>query len=363
MSSTKITIWVILLIAASLVAWYRIKAFSDLDAQSVTAHAMPKLVFITGGSGPYWQLTVKGAETAAEVYGVKLAIEMPEDEESAGQQSQLLLSVDPSQIGGLAISPVNAEGQTRMINDLARNVNVVTFDSDAPLSERQCYVGTSNFSAGKMCGRLVREAIPDGGQVAVFLANLTKENLIERKAGFAEAMYLASDRSAEGDEEPSARFDVVDYLVDEGNDEIFSQLIRDTLEKYPEINCMVGMNAHHGPVFLKVLEEEGKLGEIKLVTFDEAEETLNGVEAGHIYATIAQDPYMYGYQAVKILTSLYGGDETSLPIVGRGSIYVGAEAIKQDNLDRFRKSLQDRLAEKPGETKPPEATSETKDAA
>jgi len=345
MSGKKLSLWAFLLIAAALVGWYRVKAFSDLEPVS---GQVPKIVVVTGGSGPYWQLAAQGAKDAGKEHGVEVQVEMPEEAESVGHQTQLLIELNGENLGGVAISPLNAEGQTRLINELADHVNVVTFDSDASLSERQCYVGTSNFSAGKMCGRLVREALPEGGKVAVLMANQTKANLIERRGGLSEALYLASEvKEPTGEDEESekdlVRYEIVEYLVDEGNLERAAELIRETLEEHPDLNCFVGLNARHGPVLLEVLEEEGKLGEIQLVTFDEAEETLKGVEEGHIYATIAQDPYMYGYQSVRILHSLYGGDDTTLPIVGRGSIYVGAEAIYQEDVEAFRKKLQERM--------------------
>ncbi|HMQ28077.1 MAG TPA: acetyl-CoA C-acyltransferase, partial [Acidimicrobiales bacterium] len=51
----------------------------------------------------------------------------------------------------------------------------------------------SNFSAGRTCARLVGEALPRGGKVAVLLINQTQENLIERKSGFAERIEQMSD--------------------------------------------------------------------------------------------------------------------------------------------------------------------------
>ena len=102
------------------------------------------------------------------------------------------------------------------------------------------------------------------------------------------------------------------------------------------------MNAAHGRFLIKTLGELGKLDKIKLVTFDVADETLAGVEAGHIYATLAQDPYQFGYDAVQTLAVIAHGDETGVPIVGRGSLYVTAEPVKRDNLKDFRDRMKKR---------------------
>jgi ribose transport system substrate-binding protein len=318
------------------------------------APSEPKVVFVTGGSGPFWQITINGAKAAAQDLNVDLRVEMPTEDESLEQQMAILSELDPAEQSGIAISPLDAAGQTDLINRFADQTNVVTFDADAPQSERQCYVGTSNYDAGRLCATLVKEAIPAGGKVAVLLANLTKSNLIDRKQGFQESMDQVLDEVAgtsdqEELQEPAAEYEVVGYFVDGGDSAKSAQIIRDTLAQHPDLACFVGMNAQHGPILLRVLKEEGQLGAIKLVTFDEEAETLDGVEAGDVFATIAQDPYQCGYEAVSMLAKLHRGTGTAIPIVGRGAILVYAEAIRQDNLDDFRARLESRLKAPPAD--------------
>jgi ribose transport system substrate-binding protein len=227
-----------------------------------------------------------------------------------------------------------------LINSLVKKVRVVTFDSDAEESDRHSHIGTSNFSAGGACARLVSEALPEGGKVAVLLANLTKENLLDRKSGFQDRLTRLADDTEQPDADP--RFTIVGFYEDGGSDEKCNQNIRDALAKHADLACFVGLNARHGPVLLRVLGEMNQLGKIKLVTFDAADETLDGIEAGNIYATIAQDPYNFGFEAVRTLSDLCHGHGTELPIVGKGSNYVGAEAIRQTNLPKFRALLKQR---------------------
>jgi ribose transport system substrate-binding protein len=134
----------------------------------------------------------------------------------------------------------------------------------------------------------------------------------------------------------------VGYLVDEGDSEKCAQNIHETLAQHPDLACFVGMAARNGPILLRELKEEDKLGQIKLITFDDAPETLDGVEAGHIYATVVQDPYRYGYEAVSTLASLCRHPEVGLPVVGKGFFFVTVEPIRQDNVDEFRDRLKAR---------------------
>jgi ribose transport system substrate-binding protein len=335
MSSQRVWLWTIALIAIVAAVGYRMSVFREPPPPPPA-----KVLFITGGSGSYWQLTVNGAQAAAREHNVNLQVETPAEDESLAEQMAILIRVDGAQLDGIALSPVDAESQTRVINQLARATNVVTFDSDAELSDRQSHVGASNFAAGRACARMVSDAIPGGGKVAVLLANLTKENLIDRRGGFQESIERMSNDVEQGASEP--RFTVVGYFEDNGDDEKCAQNIRDVVAANSDLAGIVGMNARHGPILLEVLGELNKLGKIKLVTFDALDETLDGIEAGHIYATIAQDPFKYGYEAVNILATLARGDVTEIPIVGRGCTYIGFEPILQENLESYRGRLRRR---------------------
>lgn len=191
------------------------------------------------------------------------------------------------------------------------------------------------------CVQLTSKAIPEGGKILILLANLTKKNLIDRKAGFEEAIRAISANDSEDAKTPDLV--VTDYLVDKGDTELTKQNIRDTLKDHPDLACIVGMNAQHGPIILDVLRDNEKLGEVKVVAFDEAPATLDGIETGHIYATIAQDPYRYGFETVRILATLCRGEGSEVPIVGGGTVYVNAEAISKENLSEFRERLQSHI--------------------
>lgn len=333
MSGDSTKLWVIGVIAIVGALGYRAAVFRK------PAEPPARILFISGGEGPYWQAAENGAKTAAEQLNVALKIEVPKKTENLDEQMAILRAIDAGKVDGVAFSPLDPERQTHFINDIAGKVKLVTYDSDAPLSERHNHVGTSNFSAGRACARLVSEAIPEGGKVVVIMANTTKANMVERRAGFAERIAQFSN-----DQEDAAtpKYTVVGYFEDGGDDERCAEIIREEVGKEPELGCILALNARHGPILIKELKDLGKLDQIKLITFDATDDTLKGIEEGHIYATIAQDPYNYGYEAIAMLEKLCRGDETDMPIVGRGSVYVGAEAIKQDNLAAFRKRLEAR---------------------
>lgn len=388
LSRSNLFLAVIAVCAVGAALWYRQQVFRVPEVPQIT----PRLAFVTGGSGPYWQLTASGARAAEKEYQCEVEIKMPTEEENLEEQMGILTKLPYGQLDGVAVSPLDAEGQTKFINRVQQQTNVVTFDSDAPLSNRRGHVGTSNYGAGKMCAELVREAVPKGGKVLVLLANLTKENVLDRKSGLEEVLRKApvvddqgeedetveeepgqaedgeeespaeetqpeEDRQAKGQEEAqeasadgaveaarSVQWTVVGFLTDEGDKQQIEENITQTLAEHDDLACIVGMNAMHGPVIVETLKQHDKLGQIAVVAFDEEQGTLEGIEEGHIYATIAQDPYKYGYETIRMLSSLCRGGGSEVPIVGGGTVNINAEPIRQENLQEFRDRLKARIA-------------------
>lgn len=338
MSRSNVFLLAVALVAIGLAFYYR-------QQQAVPAKPIPdtpKLAFVTGGSGPYWQLTADGARAAAKSLKCDLEVSLPAEEESLNQQMAILTALQVDSLDGVAVSPLDAEGQTSLINRMQQKTNVVTFDSDAPHSLRRSHVGTSNYAAGILCARLVAEALPEGGKVAVLMANLTKENMIDRKSGFEETLSKAED--SEEREGKAPELSVTNFMIDNGDLSVTKNNIEIALNDHDDLACIVGMNSKHGAVILKTLEELDKLGEIKVVAFDAEPATLEGVEQGHIYATIAQDPYKYGYEATRILATLSRSGDYEVPIVGGGTININAEAVRKEELEKFKDRLIARTA-------------------
>lgn len=344
--STQRTVLMTLLIAAAIgVAVYRISVFQ----KPTPMVERPSLVIVTGGSEPYWQSIARGAEAAGRDVNAEVKVYMPEADEDVQSQAVLLNKIDTDSVRGVALSPLDAESQTRLIDNLAKDVFVVTVDSDAPLSDRLCYVGTSNRSAGAKAAALVKESVPDGGKVAVLLANLSKDNMLERKAGFQEELIGGDDEDASS----NGTYEIVAYLVDEGNDKRAGDQLRELLAQHSDLACLVGMNARHGGLLLSVLEDEGRLGDIPLVTFDTSDETLGGIESGHIAATIAQDPYQFGYEATRVLASYCERQASAIPPPGNFStMTIATKVVRRDNLDEFRTAEADREKKAEAAAKP-----------
>ena len=208
---------------------------------------------------------------------------------------------------------------------------------------RLSYIGMGNYLAGRMCGKLVKEAIPDGGEVMIFVGRLGQLNADLRRQGVIDELLDRSNdstrRDPTGEVQKGDKYTVLDTRTDNFDFANAKAQAEDAIVKYPELDCMVGLFAYNPPSILEALSGAGKLGDIKVVAFDEAVETLQAIKDGTCKGTVVQDPFNYGYRSVELLTKLARGDRSVLPTNKDKFIDIPARTIRADNVDEFWKHL------------------------
>ena len=279
-----------------------------------------KLAFVTNNAADFWTIARKGCEQAdGELANVEVEFKIPSDG-TAAEQRRIIDDLMAKGVSGIAISPVDPGNQTQMINDLAKQILVITQDSDAPASERACYLGTDNRAAGKQAGELIKQALPQGGKIMVFVGNMDVENAQARLDGIKEAL----DRS---------NVQIIDVRTDDTDAVRAKANAAKILVNYPEITAMVGLWSYNGPAILNAVKDAGKVGQVKIVCFDEDDATLAGVREGSIFGTVVQQPYEFGYQSVKLMAKVLGGDRSEIP-ADKLKI-IPTLIIKRDNVEEF----------------------------
>lgn len=292
--------------------------------QNGTGAKTKRLAFVTNNASDFWAIARKGTEKAdTELTDVTVEFRIPPDG-TAAEQKRIVDDLLAKGIEGIAISPVDPNNQTPFINDTAKQTLVVTQDSDAPQSNRTAYVGTDNVAAGRQAGGLIKEALPDGGKIMVFVGKKDARNAQERFQGIQEALK-------------GSKVEIVDVRTDDADRVRAKSNVADTLVKYPDIKALVGLWSYNGPAIVNALKEAGKLNQVKVVCFDEEDETLAGVKAGTIYATVVQQPFEFGYQAIKLMAQVLGGDKSGIP--ASKQVIVPTLVIKKDTVDAFQTKI------------------------
>jgi len=283
-----------------------------------------KLAFVTNNASDFWTIARRGCEQAdGELANVDVEFKIPSDG-TAAEQRRIMDDLMAKGVSGIAISPVDPANQTQMINDLSKQILVITQDSDAPASDRACYLGTDNHAAGKQAGELIKQALPQGGKIMMFVGKMDAENSQARFKGIKEALL-------------GSNIEIIDVRTDDADMVRAKANAADTLVRYPDVAALVGLWAYNGPAILSAVKDADKIGQVKIVCFDEEDATLRGVQEGSIFATVVQQPYEFGYQSVKLMAKVLAGDRTDIP--GDKLKIIPTLIIKQDNVEEFTKKL------------------------
>ncbi len=283
-----------------------------------------KLAFVTNNASDYWTVARKGVEKAeSELPNVKVEVQLP-GEGTASEQTRIVNDLLAKRIDGMAISPVDPANQTDALNKAASQALVFTQDSDAPKSKRACYIGTDNVAAGRQAGEQVKKALPKGGKIMVFVGKIDAQNAKERYQGLQAALK-------------GSKVQILDVRTDDTDRAKAKSNVSDTLVKYPDIAGLVGLWSYNGPAILSAVKDAGKIGKVKIVCFDEEDDTLAGVKSGAIDATVVQQPYQFGYQSIKNMVKYLGGDKSVVP--ASKQIFIPTLAIDKTKVDAFKINL------------------------
>jgi len=279
--------------------------------------------FVTNNSAGFWNIAKKGVEKAEQDLGIKAEVMRPLKGELAEQQS-LLEDAMVRDFTGLAVSPVNPDSMTPLLDRVAAKMPVITHDSDAPKSKRIAYVGTNNTEAGRAAGAAALKALGDKrkGQVALFVGRIDMQNAIERRAGVEEVL------------KPTG-LEILPVFLDGTDRAKAKKNVEDALARYPDLVLTIGLWSYNGPSLAGAIRASSRKDKPAIVAFDEDEETLKAVEDGLIYATIVQKPFEFGYQSMKLLKDIVDGKQVP------ATVNPGIDTISKENLTAFWTKLKE----------------------
>ena len=345
MLKLKLTRLVVLLMAVSLVTFAGCADDNTSEGDSSTSGGdgdKPSVAYVTNGVASFWVIAEKGAQDGAKEFDASVNVIMPKDVEDQKRKCEDLLARGTD---GIAISPIDSANQAQLLKQISELTTLITHDSDAPDSDRLCYIGMDNYTAGRMCGALVKEALPEGGEIMIFVGRLGQENARLRRQGVIDELMDRSHDSSRYDEPGTSineggKYTVLDTRTDGFDFAKAKAQAQDAISKYPNLKGMVGLFAYNPPKILDAVREANKLDQIQVIGFDEEAETLQGIQDGEVYGTVVQNPYRYGFESVRVLSALARGDKSVIP--EDGFLDIPARQIRKDNVDEFRAEL-DRL--------------------
>jgi len=279
----------------------------------------PKVAFVSNNPESFWTIAEAGASKSAGESNVELLFKRPDKGDPGVQRTVIDGAVDQG-AKAIAVSVIDPKNQADYIDKVADKIPFICVDNDAPSTKRLCYIGTDNYEGGKAAGRLVKEALPDGGKVAIFVGDLAPLNARQRRQGVIDELAGGKDVEVKDGAE-YGKYTLFRTYTDQpegaqkAKANAIAALESKDLKDEPNV-CLVGLWAYNPPALLSAVTDKKKLGKVKIVAFDENSETLQGIADGYITGTVVQNPYQFGFQSVKLMAELAKGDKSHVPADG-----------------------------------------------
>jgi len=249
---------------------------------------------------PYWQTGAKGFSQAAAKYQVTAKVVGPENYDPQAELTELQKAVAAKPAGILITVADETVIGPGIDAAVSAGIPVITIDSDARGSKRLFFIGTNNLEAGRLGGHRVVERLGGSGNV-VFFTIAGQPNIEERLRGFKDVLETR----------PNIHIvDVVDIKSDARTafDKTQEML---ALTGPKKINAFVCLESATGKMVSDALKRANAADRL-LVAWDVNQDTLDGIKAGTINATVAQKPFTMGYVGLKALDEIFHAPPASL---------------------------------------------------
>jgi len=301
------------------------------DTASAAAAPAPnkvlKLAFVTNGPGEFWKVASAGVHKYEKEAKVQVDIKIPPTG-SAAEQNDILDNLSSQGYDGVAVSVIAPNDQIAILNKVAAKSKLITFDSDAPKSNRLLYIGTNNYEAGKALGQEIVKLLPNGGKMAVFVGSLAADNAQQRFKGIEDVVK-------------ANKIEIVDKREDNTDRAKARSNVEDIVNAHKDLSLVAGLYSYNGPAIASALDALGKKGKVKAAAFDEEDGTLAGIAAGTVDCTAVQKPFQFGYLASKWMHDLATKPDAMAAIPASKAIDTGVEIINKSNVEDFKKKLEE----------------------
>jgi ribose transport system substrate-binding protein len=207
-------------------------------------------------------------------------------------------------------------------------VPVITVDADLPTSNRPAFVGTSNYNAGLELGKWMIKKLNNKGTVAM-LGMPTLSNIRDRMDGVKAAFASSGVKIVQ--------------IGDSKTDAVGSaQTAAAILQKFPNLDAMMGIDSHSGLGIGNAIKEAGKVGKVLATGFDRDNSLLELIDEGVVTATVVQRTALMPYYATLILWQLHNSkvaltedDKTAKVLNIPGFVDTGVMIVEKEQAKAF----------------------------
>jgi LacI family transcriptional regulator len=230
---------------------------------------------------------LRAAEKELSDYGLSLELVMQKGYDVDTHLEAIQSLVDKG-VDALCLTTVDVPAISDKVNQLIRSgIPVATVNSDVRGTSRLFYVGCNYIKGGKTAAGILSLILKEKGKTLIVTGSVKMQGHNQRIHGFCKEV-----------KESKYDISIVDVVESQDDDETAYQVTKESLSRYHSVNSIYITAAGVAGV-CRAVEELGLAKKLYLISFDDIPTTREAVLSGTIDATICQEPFEQGYQAVK----------------------------------------------------------------
>lgn len=291
-------------------------------ASALAAEKQETVAFLAGIIGdPFYTSMECGARDAAKEFNIDLSWSGPTDWDISLQQPFIDAAIQ-THPDGIVLAPTDSKALVSTVKSLMDGgTPVVTVDAplDEPVDLQS--LQSNHYLGGVAAGKAMGEATDGKGSYMVLGLHPGLPDIDARVKGFTETFPK---------DHPDATILPVGYP--ETSSTKAAEEVAAAIQANPDLEGVYATHYAAATGAAAAILEAGKQGQIKLIAFDAAPQQVRDLKDGVYDALIVQEPYVMGYESVKLLAGVLDGT-------------VDKASIKHDNLLPFVIATRDNITD------------------
>ncbi|WYB32982.1 substrate-binding domain-containing protein [Streptomyces sp. SM1P] len=236
-------------------------------------------------NNPFFVQMKEGAQEEAEKAGIDLTV--TDAQNDASQQANQLQNFTSSGVSSIIVNPVDSDAVGPGVRSANKaDIPVIAADRGVNKADTATLVASDNVAGGKLAADALADKLGGKGSIVILQGTAGTSASRERGAGFAEGLKAYPDIKVVAKQ--PADFDRTKGL------DVMTNLV----QSHPGVTGVFAENDEMALGAVKALgSKAGK--SVSVVGFDGTPDGLKAVEAGTLYASVAQQPAELGKIAVQ----------------------------------------------------------------
>ncbi|MFJ7330499.1 substrate-binding domain-containing protein [Streptomyces cyaneofuscatus] len=266
-------------------------------------------------NNPFFVQMKDGAQAEAKKAGIDLTV--TDAQNDASQQANQLQNFTSSGVSSIIVNPVDSDAVGPGVRSANKaDIPVIAADRGVNKADAATLVASDNVAGGKLAADALADKLGGKGSIVILQGTAGTSASRERGAGFAEGLKAYPDIKVVAKQ--PADFDRTKGL------DVMTNLV----QSHPGITGVFAENDEMALGAVKALgSKAGK--SVSVVGFDGTPDGLKAVEAGTLYASVAQQPGELGRIAVQNAVKAAKGEKVEK------TVKVPVKVVTRENVADF----------------------------